>query len=285
VRGFALEPWIRDGGRVTIDSHRLPRPGDLALCEVDKWGDIRRLLARDENGAWITGLDAVAGAREILAPHRVRGVVSGGFGAGGGSGRTLALSYPLWSQIAALIYGIRKAIEAPDFGAAAAASVQEKYNMQIASYSDMLGFPLGEELQGLLGRTFPAGASVLVAGSGAGGEVIHLARLGYRVSGFDFLPDMVRAANRNVRESGVSADLFEASTIGRMVTHLQNLLEGVVADPDEKVSRLPLLGGGGSFPNAPARRLRFQRQCHSRSLSHTGPVNRRRTDRTWRGSS
>jgi len=210
VRGFALEPWVRDGARVTIDAHRPPRAGDLALCEVDRWGDLRRLLARDQNGAWITGLDVVAGARETLAPDRIRGVVSGRFGAGGGSGRALALSYPLWSHVAALIYGIRKAIEAPDFGAAAAASVQEKYSLQVDSYSDMLGFPLGEELQGLLGRTFPAGGSVLVAGSGAGGEVIHLARLGYRVSGFDFLPEMVSASDRNVREAGVRAELFEA---------------------------------------------------------------------------
>lgn len=210
MRGFALEPWIRDGGRITIDSHRPPRAGDLALCEVDRWGDIRRLLVRDENGAWITGLDAVAGARETLAPDRIRGVVSGTYGAGGGSGRALALSYPLWSHIAVLVYGIRKAIEAPDFGAAAAASVQGKYSLQVESYSDMLGFPLGEDLQGLLGRTFPAGGSVLVAGIGAGGEVIHLARLGYRVSGFDFLPDMVRASDRNVSEAGVSACLFEA---------------------------------------------------------------------------
>jgi len=201
---------IGDGARVTIDSQRVPRAGDLALCEVDRWGDIRRLLARDRDGAWITGLDAVAGARDRVTPDRIRGVVAEVFGAGGVSGRALALAYPLWSRIAAFVYRIRKAMEAPDFGAGAAASVQEKYASQVASYTDMLGFPLGEDLQRLLVRTFPAGGSVLVAGCGAGGEVIHLARLGYRVSGFDFLPEMVRASERNVREAGVQADLFEA---------------------------------------------------------------------------
>jgi SAM-dependent methyltransferase len=210
VRGFALGPLIGDGARVTIDSQRVPRAGDLALCEVDRWGDIRRLLARDRDGAWITGLDAVAGVRDRVTPDRIRGVVAETFGAGGVSGRALALAYPLWSRFAAFVYRIRKAMEAPDFGAGAAASVQEKYASQVASYTDMLGFPLGEDLQRLLVRTFPAGGSVLVAGCGVGGEVIHLARLGYRVSGFDFLPEMVRASERNVREAGVQADLFEA---------------------------------------------------------------------------
>jgi SAM-dependent methyltransferase len=210
VRGFAHEPWIRDGGRVTIDARRTPRVGDLALCEVDRWGDIRRLLARDRDGAWITGLDAMPGALDRVSSDHVRGVVAKGFGAGRGLGPALVLAYPLWSRAAGLHYWIRKALEAPDFGTGAAASVQDKYASQVASYSDMLRFPLGAELQGLLQRTFPAGGSVLVAGSGAGGEVIHLARLGYRVSGFDFLPEMVRAANRNVRDAGVIAELFEA---------------------------------------------------------------------------
>jgi aspartate racemase len=39
-----------------------------------------------------------------------------------------------------------------------------------------------------------------------------------------------------------NADLFEASTISRMLVHLENLLEGIVANPDQKISELPLLG-------------------------------------------
>ncbi|RKI63758.1 non-ribosomal peptide synthetase, partial [Corallococcus sp. AB049A] len=38
-----------------------------------------------------------------------------------------------------------------------------------------------------------------------------------------------------------STDLFEASTVRRMVEHLRVLLEGVVAKPEEAVGRLPLL--------------------------------------------
>ncbi|OYQ66581.1 hypothetical protein B9G53_03775 [Pseudanabaena sp. SR411] len=38
-----------------------------------------------------------------------------------------------------------------------------------------------------------------------------------------------------------NADLFEASTISRMLVHLEKLLEGIVANPDQKISDLPLL--------------------------------------------
>jgi amino acid adenylation domain-containing protein len=38
-----------------------------------------------------------------------------------------------------------------------------------------------------------------------------------------------------------STDLFEAATIARMAEHLQALLEGIVANPEQRLSRLPLL--------------------------------------------
>jgi amino acid adenylation domain-containing protein len=38
-----------------------------------------------------------------------------------------------------------------------------------------------------------------------------------------------------------STDLFEPATIARMAGHFQTLLEGVVADPEQRLSRLPLL--------------------------------------------
>ncbi len=38
-----------------------------------------------------------------------------------------------------------------------------------------------------------------------------------------------------------SSDLFEPATIARMAGHLQTLLEGIVADPEQHLSRLPLL--------------------------------------------
>ena len=50
------------------------------------------------------------------------------------------------------------------------------------------------------------------------------------------------------REEGVSGhfiyntEIFDATTIDRMVDHFQTLLQGIVANPDQRLSRLPLLG-------------------------------------------
>jgi amino acid adenylation domain-containing protein len=41
-----------------------------------------------------------------------------------------------------------------------------------------------------------------------------------------------------------NTDLFEAATIARMSTHLRALLEAIVSDPDERISRLPLMSAG-----------------------------------------
>jgi aspartate racemase len=38
-----------------------------------------------------------------------------------------------------------------------------------------------------------------------------------------------------------STDLFDASTMARMAGHFQTMLEAIVADPEEKISRLPML--------------------------------------------
>ncbi len=38
-----------------------------------------------------------------------------------------------------------------------------------------------------------------------------------------------------------STDLFDAATIERLVGHFVTLLEGIVADPDQRISELPLL--------------------------------------------
>jgi amino acid adenylation domain-containing protein len=39
-----------------------------------------------------------------------------------------------------------------------------------------------------------------------------------------------------------NTDLFEPATIARMIAHLQNLLEGIAADPERRLSELPMLG-------------------------------------------
>ena len=40
---------------------------------------------------------------------------------------------------------------------------------------------------------------------------------------------------------GYSMDLFDAATVTRMVGHFQTLLEGIAADPDQRLSALPIL--------------------------------------------
>jgi SAM-dependent methyltransferase len=208
--GFALAPWIGNLDSVILDATRSPRPGDLVLCEADGWGDIRRILARGEEGSWITGLDPLPSAREALPPNRVIAVVSAQRGSGGALGRAIASAFPIWSRIAAVLYWIRMTFEAPHFGDRAAASVQLKYEAQVEEYVRLVRFPLVAELRGLLERLFPKGGSVLVAGAGAGGEAIHLARAGYRVTGFDVLDEMVRAARKNAAAAGVDIEFVQA---------------------------------------------------------------------------
>src|SRR5581483_7203341 len=41
-----------------------------------------------------------------------------------------------------------------------------------------------------------------------------------------------------------STDLFDGATTARMVGHFQTLLEGIAADPDRRLSELPLLTEG-----------------------------------------
>jgi amino acid adenylation domain-containing protein len=45
-----------------------------------------------------------------------------------------------------------------------------------------------------------------------------------------------------------STDLFDHGTIGRMMGHFQTLLEGIVADPDRRLSELPLLSEQQTHP-------------------------------------
>lgn len=58
---------------------------------------------------------------------------------------------------------------------------------------------------------------------------------------FDLVLDLCEDSDgvRGVFE--YNTDLFEAATIARLAGHFQTLLEGVVADPDRRLSRLPLL--------------------------------------------
>lgn len=58
---------------------------------------------------------------------------------------------------------------------------------------------------------------------------------------FDLLLEMTEEAGTLKGSFEYSTDLFDGSTIGRMVAHFRTLLEGIAADPDQKLSELPLM--------------------------------------------
>ncbi len=57
----------------------------------------------------------------------------------------------------------------------------------------------------------------------------------------DLLLELIDADERLCGWLEYSTDLFEAATIARMAAHLRTLLEAIVADPEERISRLALL--------------------------------------------
>lgn len=58
---------------------------------------------------------------------------------------------------------------------------------------------------------------------------------------FDLILHMTETEHELSGELVYNTDLFEPDTIARMLEHFQTLLEGVVADPDQQLSNLPLL--------------------------------------------
>lgn len=62
------------------------------------------------------------------------------------------------------------------------------------------------------------------------------------VAKFDLYVEMEERADRLVGRFIYSRDLFEAARIRAMIGHWRVLLHGIAADPDERLSRLPILG-------------------------------------------
>jgi amino acid adenylation domain-containing protein len=58
---------------------------------------------------------------------------------------------------------------------------------------------------------------------------------------FDLSLDLLEDLDGLVAVAEYSTDLFDGQTITRMLRHFQNVLEGVVENPDERIARLPLL--------------------------------------------
>lgn len=82
------------------------------------------------------------------------------------------------------------------------------------------------------------------AGSTASETQLHVAQVqaaGAGVAQFDLTLSMRERADGLLAICTYSTDLFEAATIGRLLRHLETLLEGIVDEPTRRLSQLPLL--------------------------------------------
>jgi len=73
------------------------------------------------------------------------------------------------------------------------------------------------------------------------GLVTEHFRIGNTMANFDLTLDVVERDGQLICLFESNADLFESDTVARLMGHFQTLLEGVVANPEEKISSLPLL--------------------------------------------
>ncbi len=206
--GFAMQLSVGDGARFVVERGDRPATGHLVLCDLEGSADILRALRILPDGSLVVGLDSCHGGRGVVPPGAVLGIVRGGLTAGGAAGRLIAVSFGLWSRFAQLLYWLRKIREAPDFGDEGTRSIERKYQEQVESYVTLLEYPLGDEIVAMLARHFPPRAALLVVGSGAGREALHLAREGYRITGIDLVPEMVQASRRNAESAGLEAEFL-----------------------------------------------------------------------------
>ena len=65
--------------------------------------------------------------------------------------------------------------------------------------------------------------------------------LGQQGAAFDLTLMMLSMGDSLSAALQYNSDLFDEATISRMVAHFETLLEGIVADPEEKLAALPLL--------------------------------------------
>ncbi|MEG4595033.1 amino acid adenylation domain-containing protein [Microcoleus sp. F8_C2] len=83
--------------------------------------------------------------------------------------------------------------------------------------------------------------ATLAQSSGVSELEIQTLTMGQRGAGFDLDLMVLNQAGSLVLKWVYNTDLFEATTIERMAGHFQTLLEGIVANPKQKIAELPLL--------------------------------------------
>ncbi|ETW93824.1 MAG: hypothetical protein ETSY1_37550 [Candidatus Entotheonella factor] len=115
---------------------------------------------------------------------------------------------------------------------------------ELSTRRDMSRAPLCQTMVVLL-RPQDVGEDVLRL---VKGETVQVADLNLAFAGFwqmvrdlDLILELTERTDGLLAEFRYRPDLFEASTIARMAGHFRQLLEGVVDNPDQLVSHLPLL--------------------------------------------
>jgi SAM-dependent methyltransferase len=242
--GHGLEPWIHDAQTIVVDGGVDPWPGALVLCDRAGWGDLLRAVA-PAPGGWVTMLDAFPTRRLFVRNTALLGIV---IDPRVGRLASSAARLACLTGLGALQFAWRRIACAPAWGDDAGASVFEKYRGQVASYQEHRGSNLDDAHKAAIARHAPRQGAVLVGGCGAGGEVVDLARAGYRVTGVDGLPEMIHAARTVARQEGIEArfvigDLCDTDIRDRYhVIYLTPLLYSFVAGRERRVGLLRRLG-------------------------------------------
>lgn len=198
--GWGLLPAVPDGAVVTVAAGGAPRRGDLALCNRSGGVDLLRLVEPDPAGGWLAMLDGYPRRRMALDADRLLGVATLVDGAPPGPAWSLCASHLGYG---ALRLALRRVTAAPVWETAATDSVLDKYASQVEGYLEKRQSNLTREHLDLMAARAGPGARVLVAGCGVGSEALHLARLGYRVTAFDAIPEMIATARRLATEAGL----------------------------------------------------------------------------------
>ncbi|HEX8352730.1 MAG TPA: condensation domain-containing protein, partial [Pyrinomonadaceae bacterium] len=91
-------------------------------------------------------------------------------------------------------------------------------------------------------------APIAVCDTGAriewAGHTLEPVELQQPAAQFDLMLTMAESADGLTASFEYSTDLFDRATVERMASHFRNLLGGIVADPDARLSELPLLEPG-----------------------------------------
>ncbi|HKQ97555.1 MAG TPA: class I SAM-dependent methyltransferase, partial [Candidatus Polarisedimenticolia bacterium] len=199
--GWGLLPAVPDGSIVEVASGIAPRRGDLALVRCHGRADLLRLLRPVAGGGWVALLDGYPRHRVTLDPGAILGVATR---VDGRPPRRVRALTACRAGYGAFRLALRRVSAAPVWEEAATDTVLGKYASQVDGYLEARQSNLTPEHLDRIGAHAGPGGCVLVAGCGVGSEALHLARLGYRVVGFDALDDMIATARRLAAGAGLA---------------------------------------------------------------------------------